>query len=159
MAPEVLNLAAGHGFEADWWSLGVLTYECWNGCSPYIKVNDDASDRQIMEMIRDPNFALDIDDDVPRAACDLIAGLLQHDASLRYDASRVRSLEFFSGFKWIDLLSRQMKTPLEVESTSDPFDTAAFDPDEMDDGRSGAELLGLKCGSYEEVTDKWDALF
>lgn len=160
MAPEVLNLAAGHGFEADWWSLGVLTYECWHGCSPFIKNNDEASDREIMEMIRDTNFELDMDDDVPQAASDLIAGLLQHDSSLRFDAVRLRGSEYFSGFNWIELLSRQMKTPLDVEGTSDPFDTAAFDPDEMDEGRSGAELLGLSCGSYDdEVTDKWDILF
>ena len=31
MAPEVLT-RLGHGFEADWWSIGVLMFECFHMC-------------------------------------------------------------------------------------------------------------------------------
>ena len=47
---------------------------------------------------------------------------------------------------------------LQVEQASDPFDTAAFDPDEFDEGRSGEEVLALKGMPYETLNGScWDA--
>ena len=40
MAPEVI-VGAGHSFEADWWSLGVMVYEFVFGTVPFGRHTDD----------------------------------------------------------------------------------------------------------------------
>ena len=159
MAPEVLNLALGHGFEADWWSLGVLMYECFHGCSPYIKDDPDADDRTIIMRIRDTGFNVVMDDVAPTDAQACILGLLSHEPELRYDGTRIRGSAHFETFDWLSLLSRKMPSPLNVSTAPDPFDHEAFDPEEFDDGRSGEELLGLDAAPYVPTPDAWDALF
>ena len=38
-APEIFDCAAdlcvGYGYAVDWWSLGVVAYECVRGCRPF----------------------------------------------------------------------------------------------------------------------------
>jgi CRP-like cAMP-binding protein len=158
MAPEVLNLAKGHSFEADWWSLGVLVYECFHACSPFVKNNPDADDREIITSIRDPSFPVDIDSLVKPAAVMLITSLLQHDTDARFDGPRLKASAFFERFDWMALLARKLPSPLEVEPSENPFDASAFDPEEFDDGRSGEEVLAIPATAYSGQGD-WDDLF
>jgi len=47
LAPEVVT-QEGHSQPADWWSLGILTYELLMGFPPFYSKND----RQLMKMIK-----------------------------------------------------------------------------------------------------------
>jgi serine/threonine protein kinase len=160
MAPEVLDLSQGHGFAADWWSLGILMYECYHGCSPFIKLDEDAEDRQIISWIKDPNFQAQIDDTVSASAVDVIRGLLQYESELRFSTKKLRASEFFQGFDWKALIAGSIVSPLEVQQPNDPFDTTAFeDADEFDDGMTGEDLLTMNADPYAPAADAWDALF
>ena len=35
LAPEII-LNKGHGFGADWWCVGILTFECLTGTTPFV---------------------------------------------------------------------------------------------------------------------------
>jgi serine/threonine protein kinase len=47
MAPEIF-LKEGHGFEADWWSLGVLIYEMLVGLPPFYNENTSLAYRKLL---------------------------------------------------------------------------------------------------------------
>ena len=51
MAPEVLT-RLGHGFEADWWSMGVLVFECFHMCTPFVIDDSEPDDTTIIKRIQ-----------------------------------------------------------------------------------------------------------
>lgn len=51
LAPEIIT-SEGHSQPADWWSLGILTYELLNGFPPFYSKND----KLLMKMIKTGNF-------------------------------------------------------------------------------------------------------
>jgi hypothetical protein len=57
------------------------------------------------------------------------------------------------------MLGRTLASPLDVKLGGDPFDTSSFDPEEFEDGLSGAEMLAKEVGPYEFREDAWDATF
>lgn len=158
MAPEVLALS-GHGYEADWWSAGVLFYEAQHECSPFIKDDPEAEDKEIIMKIRDPGFKMVIDaPGVTPPMAELISGLLTHDSDARWDAKHVHDCAFFKDFDWLALIRQTMPTPLAIPMSTGPFDTQSFEPD-IDPGRTGPELLEMHVEPYDMSSNAWDAEF
>ena len=165
MAPEVLT-RLGHGFEADWWSMGVLVFECFHMCTPFVIDDSEPDDTTIIKRIQNqhyldgfssPNNAPFVyhPSATPQAIA-LMANLMMHDPKWRSDAEGVRGSAFFADFSWPALIQRRLQ-PLTVPAASDPFDTGAFDPSDIVEADSGQRLLAMTPAPYNESESAWDA--
>ena len=79
LAPEVI-LHKGHGFEVDWWALGVLLYELTAGYNPFQGVSAPATYSNIVQssaggMHLPPSFS--------QLLCKLVRALLETEPSKR----------------------------------------------------------------------------
>ncbi|XP_009778794.1 probable serine/threonine protein kinase IREH1 [Nicotiana sylvestris] len=105
LAPEIL-LGTGHGFTADWWSVGVILFELIVGVPPFNaehpqKIFDNILNRKIPW----PG----VPDEMSAEAQDLIDQLLTEDPNLRLGASgasEVKQHPYFRDINW-DTLARQ----------------------------------------------------
>ncbi|KAG8388145.1 hypothetical protein BUALT_Bualt02G0095500 [Buddleja alternifolia] len=105
LAPEIL-LGTGHGFTADWWSVGVILFELIVGIPPFNaehpqKIFDNILNRKIPWPV--------VPDEMSLEAHDLIDRLLTEDPSQRLGAggaSEVKHHPFFQDINW-DTLARQ----------------------------------------------------
>jgi len=156
MAPELITLK-GHSFEVDWWSIGVLTYECFHGYTPFSAESTIEDDWQIIRTIVDTNFAVKYDEQLSTDIVELLKGLLTHDHTARMDSSAIKRQPFFSDFDWTALLNKQL-TPPHVPEHGDPFDTRNFEP-EIEEHLSGKTLLGMEAEDYPILSNEWDADF
>ncbi|XP_051119248.1 probable serine/threonine protein kinase IREH1 [Andrographis paniculata] len=122
LAPEIL-LGTGHGFTADWWSVGVILFELIVGIPPFNaehaqKIFDNILNRKI-PWPRVP-------DEMSLEAFDLIDRLLTEDPSQRLGAGgapEVKQHPFFRDINW-DTLARQKAAF--VPSSEGPMDTSYF---------------------------------
>jgi len=114
MAPEVIN-GQGYRISCDVWSVGVCLYEFMCGPLPFGNDTDDHLEvfRHILQSkLTFPSVFKD------RAARRVIRGLLRRPVEERLRLSdlsgdsSVRCDEFFCGFSWDRLLSRQLDPPL-----------------------------------------------
>lgn len=104
MAPEVLT-RLGHGFEADWWSVGVLMFECYHMCTPFVVDDTEADDTTIIKRVQNPAYVsqfaaptaappFTFDKSATPEAIALMLDLMQHDMNARFDVRAL--LEFCS---------------------------------------------------------------
>ncbi len=125
LAPEII-LNKGCNRAADWWSLGVLTYEMLFGAPPfYTKDVQEMYKRTLLNQVKFPSK-----NSVSRAGLDFIAGLLVKVPSRRLgsiaDALEVMHHPWFAGFDWKALLARKLQPPFIPQNTN--WETN-FDPD------------------------------
>jgi serine/threonine protein kinase len=91
IAPEILEQpAAGHSFEVDTWSIGVILYTLLVGRPPF----ETASVEETYQRIRDCAFAFPHDCGVSAPARDLISWILQKDPAARPSLLQVRVLRW-----------------------------------------------------------------
>ncbi|XP_073018201.1 probable serine/threonine protein kinase IREH1 [Primulina eburnea] len=122
LAPEIL-LGTGHGFTADWWSVGVILFELIVGIPPFNaehpqKIFDNILNRKIPWPRVPDEMSLD--------AYDLIDGFLTEDPDQRLGAggaSEVKQHPFFRDINW-DTLARQKAAF--VPSSDGATDTSYF---------------------------------
>ncbi|CAG8625325.1 3508_t:CDS:2, partial [Paraglomus occultum] len=79
MAPEVFK-SSGYGTTVDWWSLGILFYECVYGKRPFESNNQEDLKKMI---VRAPINYPDMDPPVSPACISAIQGFLERDTSRR----------------------------------------------------------------------------
>ena len=105
MAPETINLKE-QDFSIDFYSLGIICYECIMGQRPY----EGNSRHEVKEILNDNNFEIKQDERISIECRNLINGLLNQDPINRLGAqsgaSELKENLFFQGFNW-DLLSRK----------------------------------------------------
>ncbi len=126
MAPEMMA-RKGYTKAADWWSLGCIAYEMLAGRPPFEskKGSKDLIRKIMNERIRMP-------DGSSAAACKLLKGLLNRDASARFGAAKgtmfmvggttqIKQLEFFDDLNWTLLEQKEIDPPMptEVENSED----------------------------------------
>jgi len=109
LAPEIIR-NEGHGFEVDFWSLGVILYEMVVGIPPFYHENHLDLCRQIIHgKVGFPPF-LDI------VTCDLIKKLLTVDRRKRLGHVRgVRDIcrhAFFKDINWLTVYKREYTAPI-----------------------------------------------
>ncbi|KAL6517922.1 putative serine/threonine protein kinase ireh1 [Orobanche minor] len=105
LAPEIL-LGTGHGFTADWWSVGVILFELIVGVPPF----NAEHPQKIFENILNRKIPWPrVPDEMSPEAHDLIDRLLTEDPTQRLGAagaSEVKQHPFFRDINW-DTLARQ----------------------------------------------------
>lgn len=83
LAPEVLN-RSGHGFAADWWTLGMLAYELLTGLPPWFEQDRHRMyERRVSGRLSFPNRC-----HVSKSAESLIRGLLERNPTSRLGTPR-----------------------------------------------------------------------
>ncbi|KAL0380279.1 UNVERIFIED_CONTAM: putative serine/threonine protein kinase IREH1 [Sesamum angustifolium] len=171
LAPEIL-LGTGHGFTADWWSVGVILFELIVGIPPFNaehpqKIFDNILNRKI-PWPRVP-------DEMSLESHDLIDRLLTEDPNQRLGAggaSEVKQHPFFRDINW-DTLARQkaafvpasegaMDTSYFTSRYSwNPSDEHVYAASEFEDSSENGSLSGSSsCLSnrHEELADECGGL-
>ncbi|VFQ87216.1 unnamed protein product [Cuscuta campestris] len=122
LAPEIL-LGTGHGFTADWWSVGVILFELIVGIPPF----NAEHPQKIFENILNRKIPWPrVPDEMSTDAQSLIDCLLTEDPNQRLGANgaaEVKEHPFFRNINW-DTLARQKAAF--VPSSENALDTSYF---------------------------------
>jgi len=120
LAPEVIQ-RKGHGKAVDWWALGSIIFEMIAGIPPFYSNNRDVLYQRIIE--EDLNYPKFFD----KCLKSLLDGLFQKKPEMRFDAKEIKAHDWFKGFDWNALLSKQIVAPfkpiLKSETDVSYFDT------------------------------------
>jgi len=120
IAPEVFA-RTGYDEMCDWWSLGVIMYECLIGYPPFYADDPMSTCRKIVNWQKTLVFPPEIK--ISADAKDLIQRLIQHSKSrLKFD--EIKAHPFFKGVDWDNL--RNSTAAIVPQVTSD-VDTQNFD--------------------------------
>jgi len=141
IAPEVFA-QTGYGQECDWWSLGVIMYECLVGYPPFYAEDPMATCKKIVKWKQNLQFPPEAK--LGASAEDLIRKLIC-DAKVRLTFEGIKSHPFFASLDWVTL--RSVKAPIVPEVTND-VDTRNFDKFSHDDvvPEVPPEAAGQKSG-------------
>lgn len=128
----------GYGKECDYWSLGVIMYECLVGYPPFFA--DDPIDtcrkivnwRKTLKFPPEANLSMAAEDLIRRLVCDV---------SDRLSFDEIRSHPFFTGVEWDGL--HASKPPIVPEVTSDT-DVRHFDDFEEKERPSDQDELEVR---------------
>jgi len=123
IAPEVFA-QTGYGPECDWWSLGVIMYECLVGYPPFYADEPKMTCRKIMNWKQTLTFPSDAK--LSPAAKDLITRLIA-DAPKRLDFEGMKEHPFFKGIDWAHLRETKAAIVPPVISEIDPQNFDKFD--------------------------------
>ncbi|CAH8610258.1 unnamed protein product [Heterobilharzia americana] len=148
VAPEVI-LNQGHDFAADYWSLGILTFELLTGAPPF-----QASEpiKIYMKTLKGIDaLGLAQNKYISLKALQFIRRLCRFNPSERlgvgkYGIQEIRSHKYFQGFDWAGIVKQTLATPFKVKLNG-PLDHSNFDRFTMDEQEAPDELSG------------WDANF
>lgn len=86
MAPEIFKQKTSYGYEVDWWSLGIVTYELLIGHSPFVvKLQDDIASCDLQQRILNDEISLNPIKLRTKSSstCDFIDKLLQKNPKKR----------------------------------------------------------------------------
>ncbi|CAA0811268.1 Probable serine/threonine protein kinase IREH1 [Striga hermonthica] len=166
LAPEIL-LGTGHGFTADWWSVGVILFELIVGIPPF----NAEHPQKIFENILNRKIPWPrVPEEMSPEAYDLIDRLLTEDPNQRLGAvgaSEVKQHPFFRDINW-DTLARQKAAFVPAsESAMDtsyftsrfswnPSDEHVYAGSEFEDSSENGSLSGSSSCSnkQDEVGDE-----
>ncbi|KAJ1721844.1 hypothetical protein LPJ53_003664 [Coemansia erecta] len=141
MAPEVVS-GVGYTYSIDWWSLGVVMYECVYGKRPFRhkKTNDELKRALLYEEIQFPIIA---DVQVSFDCISAMRGFLHKDPAKRlgcgsggFDA--IKAHPFFASINWPLLEAKQLDPPFAPNSDQSNFDIShdleemLLEPDPLD---------------------------
>ena len=138
----------GYGQECDWWSVGIILFECLVGYPPFRSYTAADTHKKILryEAVL-PSLIATSCAHLSREACDIIARLLS-PASVRLGArggmAEILSHVWFRGFDWPRI--REMVPPV-VPRLASEVDTSHFDDVEAIQEAVG----GMMCDSWKFV--------
>uniref|UniRef100_A0A7S0J4A9 cGMP-dependent protein kinase n=1 Tax=Calcidiscus leptoporus TaxID=127549 RepID=A0A7S0J4A9_9EUKA len=124
LAPEII-LNKGHGFGADWWCVGILTFECLTGATPFVSNDPMEGYRKIIKCKVPWPHA------IQPATRSFIDALLCVDPTRRLGALKngsldVRNHEWFKGLDWKKLDAKKLSAP-HVPKIKSATDDSNFD--------------------------------
>lgn len=125
LSPEII-LNQGCDKSADWWSLGILTYEMMYGLPPFYNKNQTI----MFKLIKEGELRFPEKPEVSKEAKDLITKLLVRDKNQRLgaknDAQEIMVHPWFKDINWEMLLKKQIPAPFKPkvggEAWVDNFD-------------------------------------
>jgi len=151
LAPEII-LNKGHGFGADWWCVGILSFECLTGTTPFVSNDPMEGYRKIIKC-RVPWPA-----QLSSMARDFIDRLLCVDPSRRLGCLKgaskdVRTHPWFTGLDFKALEAKQHPAPYvpKIKSSTDDsnFDTY------VDEGKMNYPQEDFPRDMFAEFADEW----
>lgn len=120
IAPEVFA-QTGYGQECDWWSLGVIMYECLVGYPPFYADDPMSTCRKIVSWKKTLVFPKEAN--LSPASTDLMQKLIT-DASKRLTFEQIQKHPFFKGTDWNALRDKPAAIVPQLKSD---VDTSYFD--------------------------------
>jgi len=151
LAPEII-LNKGHGFAADWWCVGILSFECLTGTTPFVSNDPMEGYRKIIKC-RVPWPA-----QLSTMARDFIDRLLCVDPSRRLGSLKggskdVRMHGWFAGLDFKCLEAKQHPAPY-VPKIKSPTDDSNFDRYE-DEGKLNYPQEDFPRDMFAEFAEEW----
>eukprot|EP01006_Ploeotia_vitrea_P042258 TRINITY_DN66614_c8_g7_i1.p1 TRINITY_DN66614_c8_g7~~TRINITY_DN66614_c8_g7_i1.p1 ORF type:complete len:506 (+),score=291.17 TRINITY_DN66614_c8_g7_i1:168-1520(+) len=123
IAPEVFA-QTGYGQECDWWSLGVIMYECLVGYPPFYADDPMSTCRKIVNFRKTLVFPAEAN--LSPEAVDLMKRLICK-AKDRLDFEGIKKHPFFKGMDWDNLRTRRPPIVPKVTSATDTRNFDKFD--------------------------------
>jgi serine/threonine protein kinase len=141
IAPEVFA-QTGYGQECDWWSLGVIAYECLVGYPPFYAEDPMSTCRKIVNWKKtlvfpdEAKLTADSRDLIQRMVC---------DSGKRMTFEELKKHKFFAGMNWDAI--RRSKAPI-IPAVANELDTQNFDKfeDLTDEQLAAEEAAALAAG-------------
>lgn len=152
MAPEVIT-RKNHSFEVDFYSLGVIVYECMIGRRPYTGANR----KEIREMILSRQVKIDLSN-VPNNwsedAADFVNKLIQREPTRRlgsnYGVKELKDHPWLCHYDFKAVAERRMKTPFVISEEQSYFDeTHANKKDLIDVSQVDLDSIQHKFSGYD----------
>ncbi|CAD5124807.1 DgyrCDS13069 [Dimorphilus gyrociliatus] len=114
MAPEVFEAKKGQGYSysADWWSLGICTFEILKNRRPY-DIHSNTTVSEFRRIITDSHKSMcHAISSYPESLNDLVKRLLETDPEKRLSSLKdIQQHEFFTGMNFDDVLNRKVQPP------------------------------------------------
>ncbi|KAG9298745.1 hypothetical protein G9A89_012813 [Geosiphon pyriformis] len=131
MAPEVFR-GGGYGVTVDWWSLGIIFYECVYGKRPFECENQEELRKMI---VKAPIKYPDMDPPVSPACVSAIQGFLERDITRRLGCGPngfilIQAHPFFRNINWPALETKELEPIFRPSSDRINFD-ATYDLEEL----------------------------
>lgn len=105
IAPEVLK-QTGYGMECDWWSLGIIMYECLVGYTPFYADDPVATCKKILKWDENLDLPEEIAETLSTECVDFLLSLI-NDASERIGSKggieEIKAHPWFEGMDWANL--------------------------------------------------------
>lgn len=124
IAPEVFA-QTGYGNECDWWSLGVIMYECLVGYAPFYADDPMTTCRKIVNWRKTLVFPSKCK--VSEEARHLVHSLVCESES-RLDFEGIKKHPFFNGLDWSKIRSTKAPIVPKIQSETDTKYFDKFDP-------------------------------
>ena len=167
MAPETIN-GKDQDFCIDFYSLGVICYECVMGKRPI----EESDFNQIKKKLNEENFSIPKNENISELLRDLINRLLIKDPKDRIGslsgANEIKEHLFFNNFNWDYLDRRKYVSPLievlNYSRSKTAFADELFDPDfcnkneEIDDNTRSRYLQIMNHHYYENYFEHYTYL-
>ncbi|GAB5587398.1 Serine/threonine-protein kinase [Umbelopsis nana] len=144
IAPEIFQ-QQGYGQECDWWSLGVIMFECLCGYPPFCSENHHETYRKIMSWRESLVFPDDIV--LSWEAEDLIRRLVcsPDDRLGRNGAKEIKAHPYFAGFNWEAVRESAAAHVPQLQSITD---TSYFPTEDLDQVPEMPDMQGVEqCAS------------
>lgn len=107
MAPEVIT-GSGYSLSADLWSIGIITYEFFEGALPFGENEEDPY--KIYEKVLEKKLYFYRVNEQKSAVKNFILQLLNTNPAVRVEG-KLKNHEFFEDVKWDALISKELQTP------------------------------------------------
>jgi len=129
MAPEIL-LEQGYGTEIDWWSVGVILYECLIGYAPFSC--EDTTETCIMILEYETTLDFPYEPRISDEARDLIKNRLLVDQKSRIGFEGIVAHPWFKGLDFQNIRNTTAPWVPELKDESDSQFFDHFDDDNVD---------------------------
>lgn len=133
LAPEIIT-EKGHGFQVDWWALGILAYEMIVGFPPFFTGNQQNNNKMYELITTKPVFFPDYKKHgiaMSDQCIDFIKKCLEKDPKkrigLKGGLEEIISHPWFAGIDVDALLARKLKPEFKPTLSSNPMDVTNFD--------------------------------
>lgn len=147
MAPEIL-LERGYGNEVDWWSVGVIMYECLVGYAPFSC--EDTTETCLMILDFKNSLEFPIEAKISMEALDLMKRLIC-ESDRRYGYEQIRDHPWFKGCDWDNV--RNQTAPW-IPQLLSPTDTQYFDEIEEDSGLNWDEDYNNQNNIFSQLSER-----